>query len=68
MVWYWSGRPLLIISGRWFDYLKSRRPGNLEHWRRTSGNLVMELETATGEAEEAQVAQAAAEEAILNYQ
>ena len=31
VVWYWSGRPLLIISGRWFDYLKSRRPVNLEH-------------------------------------
>ena len=31
--------------------------------RRTSAHLVMELETATGEAEEARVAQAAAEEA-----
>ena len=36
--------------------------------RRTGANLVMELETATGEEEEARVAQAAAEEAILNYQ
>ena len=38
MVWYRSGRPLLILLAGLFDYLKSRRLVNVEHWMWDAGD------------------------------